>query len=215
MSRRQIKTVFAIFFGIQAMSCGAIRGSTVGTPGNNIFNNGGTTYEDGTLGGTGGTTNPTTTNPTVGTQQLFNFNVQGTGYNAYTFTVPTRTVLKLTFTPGMQDRPISGTGYMVQYSKLAVYIKVNNQEIATPLLKNGLSGTAQQTTILDFSGSINSSCDANDVNCSQVVTITVYKPNYDYHCYNFNLYCTHTQVLDQHPWNGVLKVQTNNTVALQ
>jgi hypothetical protein len=51
------------------------------------------------------------------------------------------------------------------------------------------------------------------VDCRQNVVITVKKPNYDHFCFTYGFGCSHTHVQANHPWNGVIHVQTDDTVA--
>jgi hypothetical protein len=46
------------------------------------------------------------------------------------------------------------------------------------------------------------------------VTITISHPNDDYYCLNYGMYCPWAQMYYDHPWNGTLSIQTDDTVAL-
>jgi len=151
----------------------------------------------------------TSTNPPV------RFNVVGTGYNAYSFPVNVRRVLRVRFTAQMTDRTATGTGFTPPYSKLWVYIKAGNADAQpTSMLNTGLVGSAQTSHVFELSGSFEQQCSDSDTKCRQSVMVTVQQPNYDYGCYNWGMYCPGTNVYSTHPWNGVLEVQTDDTAAL-
>jgi len=150
-----------------------------------------------------------------GTFPIFSFQIDGIGYNAETFTVQTRDILRLRFKPGQQNSFGSTQGYAAIYSLLAVFIKVGDLEIATPLLNNGLESSVQTSNIMSFSTAFDQTCDPTDLACRQTVTVTVGRPNYDHFCYKFFL-CTptvHRQVYYSHGWNGEVQVETNDTEA--
>ena len=156
-----------------------------------------------------GTPTPTPTNPP------FSFRVDGTGYTSVTFEVTTRTVLKVRFAPGVQDKTVAGTGFSPQYSVLGVYIAVGSDLRPTPPLYNGLGGgTGEKSPVMDYSSAFTRTCSASDPDCREKVTITVKQPNYDYWCINYGAYCPWTHVWDTHPWNGTLTVQTDDTTGI-
>jgi hypothetical protein len=145
------------------------------------------------------------------------FTVQGTGYDTHYFTVKTRSVLKVKFIPGRQDRTQSGTGYTWQYSMLGVFIGVGGTTQPTAPLYNGYGGTtAESSTVMDLSSFYTKTCSSSDTACRQSVTITVTQPNNDDNCINRGV-CYPQQwshVPDNHPWNGTLVVQTDDTDAI-
>ncbi len=137
------------------------------------------------------------------------------GYTSTSITVKARKVLKLRFTPGMQDETISGSTTKPLYSGLGVYISVGSTSTPTPFLYNGMyGGAAQNSGSMDFSASIPQSCASSDAACREDVTITVSRPNYDWYCLNGQGGCPWAHVQDTHPWNGTLQVQTDDTQAL-
>jgi hypothetical protein len=146
------------------------------------------------LSGSGSTT---TTDNSSGPPPLSQ-TVSGVGYSTMTFTVRTRSVLKIRFTPGMQNSSVAGGNFAPQYARLAVFIKVGSLEQPTALLSNGLATTQETSSTMDFSSAFTKTCASTDTACRQTVTITVSKPNYDYWCYNYGLYCDHTQVYQSH-----------------
>lgn len=143
--------------------------------------------------------------------------VGGFGYNTAgtpttTIEVRVNSVLKVKFTPGIQDQNASGTGFTPHYSGLGVYIKVGSIEQATPLLKNAYNGaTAETSDVMDFSGAFTKTCPTSNLGCRQTVAVTVIKPNYDHYCLINGIYCSWTHVWDTHPWNGTLSIQTDDT----
>ena len=141
---------------------------------------------------------------------IYSFTVRGVGYNSTEITVPARKILKIRFTPNAQDSTVSGTGFSPQYSALGVYIKVGTQEQATALLDINESGS-----IMNFSNAFTKTCATDDADCRETVKVTVYKPNYDYWCINYGMYCPYTHVYSGHPWNGTLEIQTDDTETLQ
>jgi|GEM_PF-1976777 len=162
------------------------------------------------------TPTPTASPIPVGTDPLYSYSVRATGYaTTLTLQVPVNKVLKMRFTPGEQDRTVANTGFSPTYSKLAVYLTVAAQVQPTPLLSNGLATPLQSSPILDFSRAYTKTCATTDPACRQYVTVTISKPNNDYFCYNFGTYCPYAQMYSTHPWNGVLELQTDDTVALQ
>src|SRR5690606_32489782 len=147
--------------------------------------------------------------------------VKGWGYSEVTLSVAVHSVLKLQFVPGTQDENQKDTGFFPHYSGLGVYIRVENTEHSTPLLYNGTSGgEAQKSKIFDFSNAFQKECPKSIPECRQTVTIKVYRPNYDYYCFNstyFPLECNyllsygvrHHNVLKDHAWNGWLYIETD------
>ncbi|MBI4926103.1 MAG: hypothetical protein HY843_09280 [Bdellovibrio sp.] len=133
----------------------------------------------------------------------------------FTYDVRVNKVLKVKFTPGQADRKIANTGYTANYSMLAVFISVGTNEIATPLLNNGLTDTQETSEVMDFSSSFTKTCPDSTPSCRQTVTISVKKPNYDYWCFNFGMYCSHTHVWPTHPWNGKILIQTDDTKSME
>ena len=152
--------------------------------------------------------------------------ISAVGYTAVTITVSTKNTLKLQFQPDQNSVAVAGTAFHPNYSKLAVFMKVGTTEQATTLLSNGLDGTPKaKSTVIDMTNAYTRTCPATDTNCRESVTITIYKPNYDYYQYNFGIYCfapqdaapycsDHTRVYDTHQWGGTLFVQTSDTRAL-
>lgn len=167
--------------------------------------------------GSNGTPAPTSsTTPTTptGTNPPLTMRVGTVGYNATTVQVSTGTILKVKFTPGIQDTAIAGTGVYPQYSQLGVYITVNGYTVPTQMLNNGrYTGQAQTSSALDFSAAIASACGSNKT-CRQNVTITIDHPNDDYWCLNYGQYCPWSYVYDTHPWHGTLTIETDDTVAI-
>lgn len=152
-----------------------------------------------------------------GTQQYgappISTRVGAIGYRSTSIDVRVNKILKIKFTPGINDEQIEGTGYSPQYSKLAVFIKVGDESVATPLLNNGLQEDQQSSAVIDFSDKIEGQC-GDDPICRETITITIEKPNNDYWCLNWETHCSHTHVHDTHPWNGTIMVQTDDTRAL-
>jgi hypothetical protein len=147
---------------------------------------------------------------------LISERVEATGYTTTSLTVVTGRKLKLRFRPGIQDKNVEGTGFTPHYSKLGVYIAVGELTQPTPMLRNGFSGgDAQSSHIMDFSQQISDGCDTSDPDCRQEVTITISKPNNDYWCLNWQMYCPYAQMHSTHPWNGTLELETDDTVPLQ
>lgn len=161
--------------------------------------------------GTGGTEVPS--EPASTGIPPLSFRVDAIGYTSTTVKVSARNVLKIRFAPGVNDKTISGSNVNPQYAALGVYITVNGTSLPTPLLFNGyFSGTSQETSdVLDFSNAFARTCASDDTLCRETVTIKIEKPNNDYWCVNYGAYCPYTHVPDNHPWNGTLKVQTDDT----
>ena len=143
------------------------------------------------------------------------YRVGAYGYTSTSITVSTRTILKVKFTPGVQDQTMVGNGTSPQYSQLGVYIGVNGVSNPTAMLSNGLTTGTAQSSIMDLSSEFTPTCAATDTNCLQSIVIEISKPNYDYWCYNFGEYCPWSTVYAGHPWHGTLEVQTDLTDALQ
>jgi len=141
--------------------------------------------------------------------------IQAIGYTSTSFTVHARDVLRIQFEPLPQSRTAGGTGFFPEYSRLAVYIEVNRVQRPTALLRNGVLGSAQKSSIFDFSNLIPKTCAESDPDCRETVRITITRPNYDYWCYNFGgQYCIqtpHTHVYKTHSWRGMVYVQTDDT----
>jgi hypothetical protein len=152
--------------------------------------------------------------PSSANNPTFLYSIHGTGYDTHTIRVYVNRVLKIRFTPGQQDSTIAGTGFSPVYSKLAVYITVGSTSQPTPLLSNGVASEAQQSLAMDFSNAFSHACSASDTSCRQAIDVTIEKPNYDYWCFNFGMYCSHTHVQDNHPWNGTVEIATDDTVAM-
>jgi len=167
----------------------------------------------------GGSAPPATPEVPVGLKEPYiEKEVRAVGYTSTSFNVSARNILKIQFEPQTQDRTAGGTGFSPAYSKMAVYIEVNGQQKPTPLLRNGLMGTQQKSSIIDMSAHIPKTCAASDLNCRENVKITITRPNYDYWCFNFGgVYCqqTHTYVYQTHPWRGMVYVQTDDTDPLE
>jgi hypothetical protein len=143
--------------------------------------------------------------------------IEGTGYTAYSFTVSTRSILKIKFAPGLQDRVRPGTGYTDHYSFMGVYIKVGTMDQPTPPLSNGYNPQfpAEASAPMDYSGAFTHTCASTDTACRQTVTITVHMPNNDDACLNAHWSCGALQhVPDGHTWNGTLTVQTDDTISM-
>jgi hypothetical protein len=137
------------------------------------------------------------------------------GYNSVTVEIDTRSVLKVQFAPGIQDEVVAGTGYAPAYGHLGVYIQVGTTTQPTPMLSNGLlDNNPQKSPVLDFSNAFTKSCDPTDLTCHQPVQIMIFKPNNDYFCMNFGMYCPWAQMYQTHPWHGELSIQTDDTDAL-
>ena len=132
-----------------------------------------------------------------------------------TFKVKARNKLKIRFKPGVQDTSTLTSGFFATYTQLGVYLMVGDNDQPTPMLPNGAGhALGLESPTLDFSGQIPKNCPASEATCRETVTITVHKPNYDYWCYNYAMYCSWTHVFESHPWNGELRVETDDTVAL-
>ncbi|MEK6577839.1 MAG: hypothetical protein AABZ55_01315 [Bdellovibrionota bacterium] len=141
--------------------------------------------------------------------------VDGTGFTTTTVTVYTNSILKLTFSPGTQDRTIAGTGQVATYSKMGVYIGIGSNLSPTEMLNNGFTGGTPQTSrVFDLSSSFTKTCAAGDSACRQAVTIKIGNPSNDFYCLNFGSYCPWGTLYSTHPWNGTLRVQTDDTDSL-
>lgn len=154
---------------------------------------------------------PKEEDPTENSNPPQSVRVGTVGYNEVKITVQANKVLKVRFQPGAQDERVKDrdgnqTGFSPQYMQLAVFFKVESYEQATPLTAVG-----KWSQPLDFSNSFQKTCPKADTGCRQDVEITIYKPNYDYWCWNFGMYCEHTHVYPTHPWHGQLQVQTDDT----
>ncbi len=143
--------------------------------------------------------------------------VEGVGYNEVVVPeLPVGRKLKLQFIPGKQDSTVANSNFLPHYSKLGVYITVGSQTIATPMLDNGYAvGAAPvKSNILNFSMAVAENCEGQDEDCRELVDIKVSRPNYDYWCLNYLMYCPWTQVHATHPWNGTLLIETDDTEPL-
>jgi hypothetical protein len=124
-------------------------------------------------------------------------------------------VLRVKVAPGAPTQAVAGTGYTAAYSAMGVYIGVGSTSQATPLLRNGYYGSAESTT-MDLSSSLPNTCPTStDPACRRSITVTVSKPNLDYSCLNYGMYCPYTQAPSNVPWNVTLTIQTDDTQALQ
>lgn len=142
----------------------------------------------------------------------YSYRVGAVGYTSTTVTVRARNVLKVRFTPGVQDEKIPGTGYSPIYSALGVYIKVGSLEEPTPLLSNGLYDGKAEGHDLNFSGAFSRTCQSSDTDCRETITITISKPNNNFACLaGYYAYCPYSRVFDNHPWHGTLLVETDDT----
>lgn len=158
------------------------------------------------------TPSPSATSIT-GSSPPYSFRVGAVGYTSTTVSVSAGQVLKIKFTPGVQDQAIAGTGVYPNYSMLGVYITVNGVVGATEMLSNGFrGGGAQTSSVMDFSNAIAGSC--SNSSCRQSVTITIDHPNNDYWCYNYGQFCPYSWVYNTHPWHGTLEIQTDDTTAI-
>ena len=142
-----------------------------------------------------GIPNPTGTNPIMAKS------VRAFGYsNVYTTTVQANKILRVKFVPGSEQEQLDGGILRPLYSKLAVYIHVDQTGSdcviqpdgrfgpkckATGILSNGVI-TPTDSRTFDFSGVFDNAACASDPSpdCRKEVTITVIKPNYDYLCLN-------------------------------
>jgi hypothetical protein len=144
------------------------------------------------------------------------YRVEAIGYNAATVTVTARKILRVRFTPGVQDQMVAGTGFSPTYSRLGVYLSAGGATaLPTPMLSNGLFSPKTSSSIMDFSAQIPKTCAETDTACRETLTIKVDKPNNDYWCMNFGAYCNWTWVYETHPWNGTLEVETDDTQVMR
>jgi hypothetical protein len=199
-----------IFVAAYCTACGTTFSQITGNTSASSYGSGGTT----TTIPTGTTTTTiTSSTTTTGTNALITERVGTVGYNSTTVTVAAGTVLKMTFSPGIQDQTIAGTGVSPQYSELGVYLTVGNLTQDTGMLANGLYQAQQTSQILDFSSQLSSGASSNPA-FRQSYTITISRPNNDYWCLNYGEYCPWSNVYSTHPWHGTLTIQTDDTVAI-
>lgn len=186
------------------------------TVGNDTFIIGGSSNLPITLPAPTPTSPITPTNPTGAQSPIIQSRVGTIGAHAVTVQVQVNNVLRVRFTPGVQDQAVAGGNFEPQYSKLGVYVGAGSNSQATEMLNNGYArgGTPQYSSIIDLGSSFNHSCSANDPTCRQTVTITVDRPNYDYWCMNWGTGCDYVEVYSTHPWHGTLEIQTDDTQAL-
>jgi len=147
---------------------------------------------------------------------VYQFEINGVGYpSEVRIEVPVRDILKVRFRPETNIDTVANTGFVAQYSHLAVFLDVGSTSQATPLLSNGLIYQQETSNIIDFSSQFTKTCTSSSpTDCRQMVTVKVHKPNYDYWCFNFGMYCSYTHVWDTHPWRGTLLIETDDTEAL-
>jgi hypothetical protein len=157
---------------------------------------------------------PTSTPSGGGSAYPFTAAVGATGYNATYITVKTGKVLKVQFAPGVQNKPVSGTGFYPQYSKLGVYITVGSSSKATALLANGYNSAQQSSLVMDYSDQTPCTKSNGSSSCRQNVMIIIERPNNDYKCLNYGTYCPYDKVYETHPWNGTLTIQTDDTTEI-
>src|SRR6185437_178669 len=128
-----------------------------------------------------------TTSSTGGSAPLITQQISGVGYTSVSISVSASSVLKMTFTSGVQKGVVSGTGYSPMYSHLGVYITANGSSQITGMLDNGLySGAAHSSPVMDFPSTLTGAL--------QAITVTVGQPNDAYFCLSFGEYCPWTQV---------------------
>jgi len=141
--------------------------------------------------------------------------VGGVGYSSTTFTVQVNKVLKVKFTPGIQDEAAPQSNYVYHYSKLGIFVSIEGRtRQATEMLSNGLFDQKPETSrIIDLSTSFSRTC-GGDEDCRQNVTITIDQPNNDFWCLNAYANCPWSHVPDGHPWHGTLTIQTDDTDAI-
>jgi hypothetical protein len=144
-----------------------------------------------------------------GTAPLYTFRVGTIGYNSVSVKVVTHSRLRVKFTPGSQDESVPGTNFSPYYSAMGVFIAVGDRESPT-----ALTPVETDSFIIDFSKAGLTACTSDEPSCRQEVTVTVKKPNYDYWCVNYAMYCPYTHVYDTHPWHGTLTVETDDTEVL-
>jgi hypothetical protein len=194
----------ALVVAVLESGCGAMNYLPGSSTSGSVNTNGTTTYT--TSGGT--VSDPSSASGTETGTQPITMQVSGVGYDSVTVSVPNVTsVLKVEFTPGVQNGTVSGTNFAPIYSGLGVYINVGSLSQPTPLLHNGADGTNVETSgVMDYSSALSGTTGS--------VVITVTKPNYDYWCLNYGEYCPWTQVYPTHPWNGTLRIQTDYTDSL-
>lgn len=145
----------------------------------------------------------------------YSFRVGAVGYTSTRISVRTNSVLKLRFTPGIQDEKVRDsngnlTGFSPRYSHLGVYVEVEGNAQPTRMLSNGLVSAAESDDF-DLSTSFTRACTSAEPNCRQDVEIVIKQPNYDYWCLNYGMYCSWTHVESTHPWHGTVLVQTDDT----
>jgi len=138
----------------------------------------------------------------------YNFKIAAVGYTSTSLSVKALKTLKIKFTPGIQNEPISGTNNYPQYAGLGVFVTVGSTTKTTPLLYNGLFGGNPQSGEIDFSSALPNN------STSSKITITISQPNYDFWCINYRAGCPWSHVSDEHAWNGTLQVQTDDTDSL-
>jgi hypothetical protein len=230
--RREWTSKIAYLFGVAWLAAGCSAGTVAYqasalqqqgqiqyTPPPPVF--GGTGTSTGTSGSTSGSSSSSGSSGSTGSVggtgvPPITSRVGTVGYNSVTLTVGTRSILKVQFAPGIQDQTVAGSGYAPSYGHLGVYIQVGTVTQPTPMLSNGLlDGNPQKSPVMDFSKGFIPTCDPKDTTCHQNVTITVFRPNNDYYCMNFGMYCPWAQVYSTHPWHGELSIQTDDTDPLQ
>jgi hypothetical protein len=145
---------------------------------------------------------------------VIQYKVSGIGYQAVTISIRTGRMLRVKFKPDQQTRYIAGTNTKPVYSRLAVYLTMNDQTQPTEMLSNGLQGAAEESRLIDLSYAMKPTCPASNSACRETFTFKVERPNYDYYCYNSGQGCPWTRVADKHPWSGTLYIQTSDTEAL-
>jgi hypothetical protein len=142
------------------------------------------------------------------------------GYDAIVkIKVKVNKVLKVKFIPLAPDRPMSN-GQYAYYSQLGAFVGIGESSgIGTGMLSNGERSAAQESSVIDLSEFINSTCSSADPSCRQEVEIRVTKPNYDFICLNFPtspncVYPYYSRVYSVHPWTARIKVQTDDNSPL-
>jgi hypothetical protein len=155
-----------------------------------------------------------------GSSPAYTFDVESIGYtNVVTFKVQANKVLRVQFIPDIQNRNVEGTGFSPIYSHLAVFLAADpgglSDKHPTTLLSNGLVIEREASAVIDLTKDFTHTCAADNLDCRQEVTVTVKKPNYNYWCYNWNLYCAYTRVYPKHPWRGQLIVETDDTQRIE
>lgn len=162
----------------------------------------------------------------IGTEEPYRFEVRHKGFidvdKPLTFTVKTRRILRAVYIPERNDTTLEGQGWAPQYTQFGLFFMVNSkkQKFGIPLTP---TDSPSPMVLLHKALGDDGVCKSQgSTDCREDVNVHIVWPQSNHACIDWAYYLPqnfcfppyYLDVQENHPWQGILYIQTDDTRGL-